>query len=135
MLWTSKKNHGFTDEKVNSWLPCFESKEKIDVQSQQNNPYSLWNTYVHLLQLRKSKKALSMGKIKNIILEENILSFCRESTEESVLVAVNFGLKKSLYQIENKSYRILYTTSQELKLNENKNKVEISLPPLSGVIL
>lgn len=64
----------------------------ISFEEQRKDPSSLWNHYRKIIALRKSSSALSSGKYRAVSNEnDNVVSFLRCTTNETVLVVVNLS--------------------------------------------
>ncbi|MFN8381958.1 MAG: alpha-glucosidase [Anaerolineales bacterium] len=93
MQWSNSPNAGFSPQSVSTWLPINPNyKEGINVHDQDKNPSSLLHYYKHLLRIRKESPALKAGEF--FPLNNNAadhLAFLRQSSEQTVLVVLNFS--------------------------------------------
>ncbi|TGL44177.1 glycoside hydrolase family 13 protein [Leptospira perdikensis] len=92
MPWNGSDTTGFTTGK--SWLPLYEDANSVNVESQKENPNSLFFTYKKLIQLRKDRKSLRKGKLK-VLLSTNkqVLYYRRREGKEETYVFLNFSSK------------------------------------------
>jgi oligo-1,6-glucosidase len=87
--WDNSANGGFTN--ATPWLKVNPNYEKVNVESQENDPNSVLNYFRKMVSLRKSEQILVYGKYT--IIDENnpsIYAFIRESEEKTFLVLLNF---------------------------------------------
>jgi len=93
MQWTDDPNGGFSPREVETWLPVNPNHQTgINVKEQGRNPNSLLNYYKHLLQVRRNTPALVEGEyIPLHTTAKNYLAFLRVSSNQTVLVILNFS--------------------------------------------
>ncbi|TGL86675.1 alpha-glucosidase [Leptospira congkakensis] len=92
MPWNGSDNTGFTTG--TSWLPLYEEANTVNVESQKEDPDSLFFTYKKLIQLRKDRKSLRKGKLK-VLLSTNkqVLYYRRREGKEETYIFLNFSSK------------------------------------------
>lgn len=95
MQWSAGPNAGFSPDDVSTWLPINPNyKDGINVHDQEKNPSSLLTYYKHLIRVRKSSNALTVGEyIPLQITEKDFFSFLRQSNEQTILVVLNYSNK------------------------------------------
>jgi alpha-glucosidase len=90
MQWTGGTNAGFTTG--TPWLPVPSSAATHNVEAERKDSNSVFTFYKTLLHLRKNEPAFREGKY--VPLNENdanVLSYLRQTNEETILVAINFS--------------------------------------------
>lgn len=89
MQWSAGENAGFGDGA--SWLPVHGNHDRINVETETDNPGSLLNLYRDLIALRNGSDALSRGSwIPIHDGSEGVISYTREFGSEQKLVMLNF---------------------------------------------
>ena len=93
MQWDSSLNSGFS--KGNGWLPLHMNAMQRNVETQSDDPNSLFNYYKKLITLRKNSTALRQGMYQALTFEpRSLMAYLRQSKEETILVALNFSRRK-----------------------------------------
>jgi len=93
MQWTSGPNAGFTTRKP--WLPVPPSAKTHNVETESKEPDSVLSFYKRVLKLRREEPAFQEGNY--IALNEsdpNVLSYLRQSGDETILVVLNMSATK-----------------------------------------
>uniref|UniRef100_A0A7V3RDT8 Alpha-amylase n=1 Tax=Mesoaciditoga lauensis TaxID=1495039 RepID=A0A7V3RDT8_9BACT len=88
MQWNYSKYAGFST--VEPWLPVNENKSNINVESEMKDPSSVLNFYRALLKIRRSYRALTIGKIDFLEANEDLLIYKREDSGKPIFVILNF---------------------------------------------
>jgi glycosidase len=95
MQWTPEPNAGFCLANVKPWLPVTDNYKEKNVETQQQEPDSLYNCYKRFLEVRKKYDALNSGSISLFdeeILPKNVLAYKRTAESgEKVYVILNFN--------------------------------------------
>ena len=92
MQWTPQPNAGFTGLDTEPWLPVSQSHTTINVESELTDEGSTLNMYRRLLRLRRESSALRLGSfMSHPASTDDVFVFRRESNEEVMTVALNFG--------------------------------------------
>ncbi len=90
MQWDATPHAGFTTGKP--WLPVHPDFPQRNVEAQRKDPKSLLNFYKRLIQVRKDLPALRRGLFQPLTYDpRNLLAYLRQTREQTVLVALNFG--------------------------------------------
>jgi alpha-glucosidase len=91
MQWTPGPESGFTTS-THPWLPIPPSYQQYNVETESQDPNSIFNTYKQLLSLRKNDPALREGSYTSIDNENpDVFSFLRKSGSHVVLVSLNMS--------------------------------------------
>jgi maltose alpha-D-glucosyltransferase / alpha-amylase len=97
MQWSADRNAGFSrGNPQRLWLPLVIDPayhyEAVNVEAQQNDPYSLLWWTKRLISFRKRMRVFGRGTIEFLLSENRkVLSFVRRDGEESVLVVANLS--------------------------------------------
>ncbi len=92
MQWTPGPNAGFTSPGVKPWLPVPPSAREYNVQTESQNPDSIYNAYKRLLSLRRTNAALRDGVQTTIDNNDpDVFAFLRRDGNSTVLVALNMS--------------------------------------------
>lgn len=119
MQWDSTAQAGFSFGKnVDPWLPVHDNYPDVNVEKELADPYSILNFYRALLKIRKRSQALTFGTWKSLIYYPfEHLAYLRETTEEQVLVLINFSYEKPLAMnepIAKKDWQVLLSNIWEM---------------------
>ncbi|GHN01746.1 alpha-glucosidase [Cytophagales bacterium WSM2-2] len=101
--WDAATNSGFTSGI--SWMPLNPNFDRINVETQDQNPDSVLNYFKEMVQLRKVNSLFTEGNYEPVEGDENLFLFTRGKGDEKILVALNF-------------------TSQEIDLPKRVGKLE-----------
>jgi maltose alpha-D-glucosyltransferase / alpha-amylase len=111
MQWSADRNAGFSRANPQRlWLPIVIDPayhyEAVNVDAQQNNPYSLlWSTR-RLISFRKRMQVFGRGTIEFLPSENRkVLSFVRSYREESVLVVANLSRFSQQVELDLSAFR------------------------------
>ncbi len=92
MQWTPGPNAGFDGPKAIPWLPIPPNASTINVETEKNDPNSMFSWYQTLIRLKKTNPAFSQGSDTMLDVENTkVLSWKREAPGvPPVVVALNF---------------------------------------------
>jgi alpha-glucosidase len=91
MQWTPGPEAGFTTSDK-PWIKVPPSAKKDNVETEEEDPNSIFNAYKKLLALRKSEPALRDGSYQSVDNENPyVFSFLRRSGTDTVLVSLNMS--------------------------------------------
>lgn len=100
MQWDDSTYAGFSD--AEPWIKVNESKEHINVESDLNNPNSIFKHYKKLIQLRKDNPILVDGVFKNVEQEnDNLFIYQRILNDKTWQVMVNASNSEQQIPVEN----------------------------------
>lgn len=92
MQWEPGPNAGFTAKGVKSWLPIGPDHEKINVESELDEPGSLLNMYRRLLELRSNRAVIRNGTfLSHPGSSDAIFAYRRERDDETMTIILNFS--------------------------------------------
>ncbi|MBB3127786.1 trehalose-6-phosphate hydrolase [Paenibacillus rhizosphaerae] len=114
MQWDASRYAGFSQHE--SWIPFGPSFREVHVQKQWGDAQSLLEFYRSLIRLRGRHKALQTGKYNFLRLIGECVWYGRQSEEEEMWVALNFGKHAcdlSEMGADPGSYRLLLTSGGE----------------------
>ena len=89
MQWDAGAFAGFSN--VMPWLPLAEDFATNNLAVQRTAPASLFNLYRRLIALRHLRPALSRGAYRLLEADGDVLAYIRETGDDRLLVALNFG--------------------------------------------
>src|SRR5579859_7286680 len=133
MPWDGSCESGFTDG--TPWLPLGEDHDCVNVEAQSKDPHAMLALYRCLLDLRKSRRALSSGGYRPIHATGNLLLYLRHIGTEEILVALNFGdaaVALDLNELDATGRPLLST---ELDQNDRQQVQQLALRPNEGLII
>ncbi len=133
MQWTGGENAGFTSGR--SWLPVGVDYRDINVQSQENDRYSVYRFYKSLLALRREKTALHRGKWKPALKgRRGVLGYYREHEKNVIFIALNFiGKNRKVHIRDRGQWKVLLSTHKFR--NTYFNSLEFNLSPYEATVL
>ncbi|TGM84542.1 glycoside hydrolase family 13 protein [Leptospira levettii] len=115
MPWDGSDTTGFTTGKP--WLPLYEDSNTLNVESQKQDPNSLFFTYKKLIQIRKDRKSLRKGKLKILLSDDKqALYYRRRDGKEETYIFLNFSSKPVRV-----SYPRKWNLNQILFSSKNRN--------------
>jgi alpha-glucosidase len=91
MHWDAGPNAGFCPPDVIPWLPVSEDFAERNVERQSQDPDSVLSLYRRMLGFRRRSEALRSGSYARVPVDANVLAYLRETPDDRVLVAINFG--------------------------------------------
>jgi alpha-glucosidase len=141
MQWTPGPQAGFSSD-PHTWLPIPPSYKSINVETEQRDPNSQLEWYVHLIALRRTNHALHDGKLTMLDASDpSVLSYVRSTGagQPAVVVAMNFTAEPRTISLDlkgteatGKRVRTLLTDAPSL---EGTTSLEqITLPPFASWI-
>ena len=89
MPWDSSRHAGFTTGVP--WLPLNPDFASRNVAAEAADPGSMLTLYRSLIALRREQPALHAGRYGGARLEGDVFAFERQHSEQSLMVALNFG--------------------------------------------
>lgn len=131
MQWDSSPNAGFS--LAEPWLPVHPDYPLRNVAHQRADPNSLFHFYRRLIQLRREFPALRQGMFQPLTFEpQRLLAYLRQTGEQTVLVALNFGRRPVRFatggSVRREEWRLLLSNKRdELKPVQGKDYI-----PLEG---
>jgi alpha-glucosidase len=100
MQWDSGQHAGFTTGGT-PWLPVPPSASKYNVETEKQNPDSIFNTYKRLLALRKSEPALRNGSYESVDdNDEHVFAFLRKDGDSTIVVALNMSAEPRSFAVK-----------------------------------
>ena len=93
MQWNAGENAGFT--KGTPWIKVNPNYKEINVESQVNDPDSVYNCYKNLIRIRKENEVIVYGEFEPLLMEDaNVFAYDRVLNEEKIRVICNFSGNK-----------------------------------------
>jgi len=89
MQWDASEGAGFTTG--TPWLPFAADFARNNVAALKRGPSSLLCLYRALIELRRHHRALRVGAVRVLAVDNNVLCFERRCDDERLIVALNFG--------------------------------------------
>ena len=110
--WDSSPNAGFCSPGAEPWLPIAADYKQINVAVEREDPHSLLTLTRRLIELRRSKLALTMGSYCAIEgVPDDCFVYLRQSSNQRHLIALNFsGHEQTLKLPEMGKGRIVLST-------------------------
>jgi alpha-glucosidase len=132
MQWDAGPNAGFSS--VEPWLPVSADYTVRNVEAQSDDPYSMLTFYKRLFWLRRGSPALFGGSYRALDVAGDCYVYLRESGDQKMLVALNFGGQPVTIQtgLEGQG-RVLLSTHLERKGTAALSG--LSLDAYEGVII
>ncbi|AKD04530.1 alpha-amylase family glycosyl hydrolase [Pontibacter korlensis] len=133
MQWDSSNNAGFTTGEP--WLPLPYNFQRINVEAQREDTYSMLSFYRRILQLRKQEPALHIGDYEPVVTNGSLLAFIRKTESKKYLVVLNLSHKPCIFRLNTQEYKgtIVLATSPE---REGKTiEANISLYGDEGILI
>jgi alpha-glucosidase len=129
MQWEACEGAGFTT--ATPWLPVNRDFPHNNVAVLKGDPSSLLCLYRGLIGLRRRHRALSVGAVRVLAVENNVLCFERRCADERLIVALNFGDEDAPLNVPDVvGATVLLSTF----MDRAGASMEMRLPPYEGVI-
>jgi alpha-glucosidase len=132
MQWDSSENAGFTTGRP--WLPLDPGFRACNVETLKRDPASILTLYRRLIELRRRRRALSIGGYVPVDVGGHVFAYERRHGGERLLVALNLWHEPhDLPLVPSAPGRVLLSTH----LDRDGEAVErmLSLRPDEGVIV
>lgn len=126
MQWNSTKHAGFSEAKE-TWMDINKNYHRINVETEQQKPNSLWNSYKILLRLRNEANAFKKGILDLIEIHKDVLCYIRKYENEQYTILCNFSKKQIFIETINLE-SIVYSTYGD-------NGLDKQLRAFEGVLL
>lgn len=98
--WNDRENAGFTSGKP--WIKVGDRYKEINAEKDLSSPDSIYKYYQQLISLRKTHPAIVDGLTEFVDFEnENVISYRRTTSRETLLVIANFSDKTVGFDIGN----------------------------------
>ena len=130
MQWNTGPFAGFST--VEPWLPPGDFKT-INVARESDDPASLLNLYRRLVAARRRSAALTEGSYCPLAASDDLLAYLRETKEERVMVALNFGAHPISVEVPGQAGTILVASAGGLAGGLPRGAV--TLPPRAGAVI
>ncbi len=131
--WNSEENAGFTKGKP--WLETNPNYTRINLESQKNDPDSVYQYYRSLIALRKNpeyKETIIYGDLVPVWEDQkNLMAFYRRSEDKTLLVIANYQAETRTITLEADYKQILLNNYKELAASDR----EITLACYQALIL
>jgi alpha-glucosidase len=89
MQWDAGPNAGFST--ADPWLPLAQDHESENVETERQDPASIYNLYRRLIAVRWGQPALMSGAYRPIAARGDLLLYTRGNGPSTVLIALNLG--------------------------------------------
>ena len=131
--WTASKNAGFTEG--TPWLRVNPNYTEINLESQHNDPNSVFTFYKQMIQLRKNpeyKEAIIYGATVPVLEDvHNLIAFKRQGEDMTLLVLANFQTEAQTITLDTPYEKVVFGNDTELVGTDT----EITLKGYQAVIL
>ena len=92
MQWDSSEYAGFSDHEP--WLKMTGSQDKINVESQFNDPNSIYSFYKKMISIRKQEDILVYGDFEEINTVDDVIGYKRTYQGQEIICLCNFTNKE-----------------------------------------
>ena len=129
MQWNAAAGAGFTTG--TPWLPLDQGFPQSNVAVLRLDPHSLLCLYRSLIELRRHHRALSVGVVRVLAVENDVLCFERSCEDERLIIALNFGDTDAPLNLPDITGAALLFSSF---MDHAEAPIEMRLRPNEGVI-
>lgn len=126
MRWNSSADGGFSlrESGEQPWLPIGPNVETVNVDYELADEESILNLYRRLLAFRKNSVALRRGSfLTHPSSTEELLVYRRESDDETVTVALNFG--STATEVKLRAGKVVLSTVDPLRVDTFRKSLEL----------
>ena len=92
MQWDSSEYAGFSNHEP--WLKMTGSQDKINVESQFNDPNSIYSFYKKMISIRKQEDTLVYGDFEEVNTVDDVIGYKRTYQGQEILCFCNFTNKE-----------------------------------------
>ncbi len=129
MQWDKSRNAGFSAAE-GTWLPVHDNYKEINVERENLDTGSLYQTIRRLLNIRKEQEAFRAGSLELIKdTPSNVLGYSRRAKGGEMLVFLNFSAKTLKFQHPNAG-KVFGLLQEDAVENE-----QVKISPFGGIIL
>jgi alpha-glucosidase len=108
MQWDASPQAGFTTGVP--WLPVSDDFHRRNVEVLAQDATSVLSLYKRLLELRRSRPALSTGRYAPVTCDGNVMSYQRENDGERLLIVLNLGHASETAAMAERAGSVLLST-------------------------
>ncbi|MGH8871856.1 MAG: alpha-amylase family glycosyl hydrolase [Acidimicrobiia bacterium] len=133
MQWTPGPNAAFSNGvSATPWLPVENGYRRLNVETELADPGSPLNLYRRLLDLRRRSSALRRGSyLTHPGSTETVLAYRRESDDETMTVALNFGEEEATVSLG--AGTVVFSTADPARSDRAQNGLRLT--PFEGVVV
>lgn len=129
MQWDNSKNAGFSD--TNPWIKVSDSYSTLNVNSEINDPNSVFNFYKQMIHIRKINPELIYGKFKaEDPTSKSVIAYRRTGDDKEFLIITNLNNNSTEFTIpsdlKNKNYNILLNNNRANPCTNDKSIINLS---------
>lgn len=139
MQWSNAPNAGFCPANVQPWLPTPTDTQGRDVETQRNDPDSLFSCYRRLLHLRRAHEALRRGSQTildtDALCDKGVLGYLRETDKERLLLLLNTNEKATSLRLPDEEFNRVLLSTRAKRSESIEERGTIELAALEGVCL
>ncbi|CAN5115383.1 alpha-amylase family glycosyl hydrolase [soil metagenome] len=129
MQWDGTTNAGFTTGRP--WLPVAADAARVNVVAQRDDPSSMLSLYRRLIGARRASPALRRGRYIAMRAPADCFAYRRETSDERVLVALNFSGRPRRLALGAGRADLLCST--DVARHGTRVEGELALGPLEGI--
>ena len=135
MQWSDEVNAGFSNPPIQSlYSPVIDDEiygpQKVNVELQRNDTFSMWNSIRHMIAVRKEHQAFGWGEFEWLQIEnKSIAAYRRSFEEDTILVFQNLSDKKQKLSYKPKrssKVRIDLLSQKEYFIQDGKVSIELA---------
>ncbi len=134
MQWNQSAQAGFTQGKP--WLRLDRIYQRVNVENQKDDPYSMLLLYKRLIELRHSELSLTVGNYTPVYSDTQMLAFIRQAENQPrFLVVLNLSHRPCYFKSGALSFTGMVVGATSPELEGTAVKDTISLSGDEGVII
>jgi len=135
MQWDGGANAGFSG--ADPWLPIPDDHDRINVQTEQDDPDSLLRLYHRLIRLRRGAPALEIGRFETYPACTDVLAYLRRGREgeSTFLVCLNFSPRRQTVALTGIAARCRIAVCTQCAREGEELADTFTLAPDEGAIL
>ena len=133
MQWDKSRNAGFSTA-AKTWLPVPPSSTQYNVESEKNDPDSIFDFYKRLIAMRRELPALRDGSYIAVNRDDpNVLAYLRKTSDggRCVLIALNMSAQWQTMNFNLSGFRATGTSLRVLSAVPNQSASELSFDKVS----
>lgn len=133
MQWDNKSQAGFSE--VRPWLRVSHSYQRVNVEVQKLDAFSMLNFYKQLIELRRKESSFSSGSYTSVFSDNQLIAYLREAGTARFLVVLNLTHRPAYLSRKSFSFVGTVELSTEPERNGLEVKDDLALSGDEGVII
>jgi alpha-glucosidase len=116
-------------------LPIADDFKSVNVSALRDQAASILTLYHHLIELRRSEPALSVGEFAPLPADDDLIAYIRKAGERRLLIVLNLGSEARSFNLSDLEARASLLLSTHLDRDQEYSRDDLHLRADEGVIV